>query len=100
MSAHQARVEFQSHVDATRQTTCELARALIGAHQAAMSLIVAGDWLHARVLSVRETHNERNFAPTHEGSMSSCLCCVRGPQLDIRSARALAKATLAPRERV
>jgi GAF domain-containing protein len=25
-----------------------LARALIGAHQAAMSLIVAGDWLHAR----------------------------------------------------
>jgi GAF domain len=32
----------------TLQTTCELARALIGAHQAAMSLIVAGDWLHAR----------------------------------------------------
>jgi GAF domain-containing protein len=48
VSADQARVEFQSHVDATLQTTCELARALIGAHQAAMSLIVAGDWLHAR----------------------------------------------------
>ena len=48
MSADQARVEFESRVDATLQTTCELARALIGAHQAAMSLIVAGDWLHAR----------------------------------------------------
>jgi GAF domain-containing protein len=48
MSAHQARVEFQSHVDATPQTTCGLARALIGAHQPATSLIVAGDWLHTR----------------------------------------------------
>jgi GAF domain-containing protein len=40
--------EFESRVDATLQMTCELARALIGTHQAAMSLIVAGDWLHAR----------------------------------------------------
>jgi GAF domain-containing protein len=48
VSADQARVEFESRVDATLQTTCELARALIGAHQAAMSLIVAGDWHHAR----------------------------------------------------
>jgi hypothetical protein len=43
VSADQARVEFDSRVDATLQTTYELARALIGAHQAAMSLIVAGD---------------------------------------------------------
>jgi GAF domain-containing protein len=48
VSADQARIEFESHVDATLQTTCELARALIPAHQAAMSLIVAGDWSHAR----------------------------------------------------
>jgi hypothetical protein len=48
VSSDRARAEFQSRVDATLQTTCELARALIGAHQAAMSLIVAGDWLHAR----------------------------------------------------
>jgi hypothetical protein len=48
VSADQARVEFESRVDATLQTTYELARALIGAHQAAMSLIVADDWLHAR----------------------------------------------------
>jgi GAF domain-containing protein len=40
--------EFETRVDAALQTTCELARALIGAHQAAMSLIVAGDWAHAR----------------------------------------------------
>jgi GAF domain-containing protein len=48
MTADQAQVEFESHVDATLQTACEVARALIGAHQAAMSLIVAGDWAHAR----------------------------------------------------
>ena len=44
----EAAVEFESRVDATLQMTCELARALVGAHQAAMSLIVAGDWAHAR----------------------------------------------------
>jgi GAF domain-containing protein len=48
VSAERAQVEFESRVDAILQTSCELARALIGAHQAAMSLIVAGDWLHAR----------------------------------------------------
>jgi GAF domain-containing protein len=40
--------EYEHRVDATLQLCCELARALIGAHQAAMSLIVAGDWLHGR----------------------------------------------------
>src|SRR4029453_17105438 len=45
---HRAKAEFEIRVDATLQMTCELARALIGAHQAAMSLIVGGDWLHAR----------------------------------------------------
>jgi GAF domain-containing protein len=43
-----AAVEFERRVDATLQLCCELARALIGAHQAAMSMIVDGDWLHAR----------------------------------------------------
>jgi GAF domain-containing protein len=46
--ADEPAVEFESRVDAILQMTCELARALIGAHQAAMSLIVAGDWAHAR----------------------------------------------------
>jgi GAF domain-containing protein len=41
-------VEFEGRVDSTLQLCCELARAMIGAHQAAMSLIVGGDWLHAR----------------------------------------------------
>jgi GAF domain-containing protein len=40
--------EFECRVDTTLQLCCELARALIGAHQAAMSLIVAGDWAHGR----------------------------------------------------
>lgn len=48
MSVDRAQAEFEIRVDATLQMTCELARALIGAHQAAMSLIVGGDWLHAR----------------------------------------------------
>jgi GAF domain-containing protein len=48
VSADHVQLEFESRVDATLQTTCELARALIGAHQAAMSLIVNGDWTHAR----------------------------------------------------
>jgi GAF domain-containing protein len=40
--------EFEVRVDTTLQICCELARVLIGAHQAAMSLIVAGDWARAR----------------------------------------------------
>ena len=47
-AAQDAALEFESRVDATLQMTCELARAPIGAHQVAMSLIVAGDWAHAR----------------------------------------------------
>jgi GAF domain-containing protein len=42
------RTEFESRVDSTLQLCCELARGLIGTHQAAMSLIVAGDWARAR----------------------------------------------------
>jgi GAF domain-containing protein len=48
VAADPAAIEFQSRVDTTLQTCCVLARSLIGAHQAAMSLIVAGDWAHAR----------------------------------------------------
>jgi GAF domain-containing protein len=40
--------EFDVRVDHLLQTTCEVARALVGAHQAAMGLIVAGDWTKAR----------------------------------------------------
>jgi GAF domain-containing protein len=40
--------EFECRVDHLLQTTCEVARALIGAHQAAMAMIVEGDWSHAR----------------------------------------------------
>jgi len=42
------RREFETHVDATLQLSCELARLLTSSHQAAMSLIVGGDWPHAR----------------------------------------------------
>jgi GAF domain-containing protein len=48
MSEDVVATEFESRVDTTLQICCELARALIGAHQAAMSLIVAGDWDQAR----------------------------------------------------
>src|SRR5262245_56414134 len=55
--ADPAAVEFESRVDATLQLCCELAQALIGAQQAAMSLIVEGDWLRARkYFSLSEKH--------------------------------------------
>jgi GAF domain-containing protein len=40
--------EFERRVDHLLQETCEVARAVADAHQAAMALIVAGDWSHAR----------------------------------------------------
>jgi GAF domain-containing protein len=46
--AAQADAEFDVRVDELLQSTCEVARALVGAHQAATALIVAGDWIDAR----------------------------------------------------
>ena len=40
--------EFDSRVDHLLQTTCEVARPLVDAHQAAMAMIVGGDWAQAR----------------------------------------------------
>jgi GAF domain-containing protein len=40
--------EFACRVDHLLQTTCEVARALVGAHQSAMAMLIAGDWTHAR----------------------------------------------------
>jgi GAF domain-containing protein len=43
-----AQQEFDARVDHLLQTTCEVARALTGAHQAAMAMLTGGDWTHAR----------------------------------------------------
>src|SRR5438874_12233692 len=40
--------EFDVRVDHLLQTTCEVARALVGAHQSAMAMMVGGDWTQAR----------------------------------------------------
>jgi GAF domain-containing protein len=40
--------EFDLRVNRLLQTTCEVARALANAHQAAMAMIVGGDWSQAR----------------------------------------------------
>jgi GAF domain-containing protein len=40
--------EFDARVDHLLQCTCEVARALTGSHQAAMAMIVGGDWTQAR----------------------------------------------------
>jgi GAF domain-containing protein len=40
--------EFDLRVDRLLQTTCEVARGLVGAHQAAMAMLIAGDWAQAR----------------------------------------------------
>jgi GAF domain-containing protein len=43
-----ARTEFDARVDHLLQTSCEVARALVGSHQAAMAMIIGGDWTQAR----------------------------------------------------
>ena len=43
-----ARTEFDVRVDHLLQSTCEVARALVDSHQAAMAMLVDGDWTHAR----------------------------------------------------
>jgi hypothetical protein len=40
--------EFDNRVDHLLQVTCEVARAVAAAHQAAMAMLVAGDWTQAR----------------------------------------------------
>lgn len=40
--------EFDARVDHLLQCTCEVARGLTGAHQAAMAMLVGGDWTQAR----------------------------------------------------
>lgn len=40
--------EFDARVDHLLQSSCKVARALTGAHQAAMAMIVGGDWTQAR----------------------------------------------------
>jgi GAF domain-containing protein len=40
--------EFDARVDHLLQCSCEVARALTGTHQAAMAMIVDGDWTQAR----------------------------------------------------
>jgi GAF domain-containing protein len=40
--------EFDLRVDHLLQATCEVARAMAGAHQAAMAMLVGGDWTQAR----------------------------------------------------
>jgi GAF domain-containing protein len=40
--------EFAVRVDHLLQTACEVARGLADAHQAAMAMIIGGDWAHAR----------------------------------------------------
>jgi hypothetical protein len=40
--------EFDNRVDHLLQCTCEVARAMVDAHQAAMAMLVGGDWTHAR----------------------------------------------------
>jgi GAF domain-containing protein len=48
VDAATATEEFDVRVDHLLQRSCEVARALAGAHQAAMAMIVAGDWAQAR----------------------------------------------------
>lgn len=46
-----AGTEFDARVDYLRQTTCEVARGLVGAHQAAMAMLVDSNWAQAQQYS-------------------------------------------------
>ena len=47
-SSEEKPTPFAEAVDRTLQLTAEIARNLVGAHQSAAALLVAGDWKHAR----------------------------------------------------
>jgi hypothetical protein len=49
---------FATAVDDVLRLTAELARNLVGAHQSAATLIVSGDWKHARKWF---SHNDPHF---------------------------------------
>jgi GAF domain-containing protein len=61
--------EFDLRVDRLLQTTCEVARALANAHQAAMAMIVGGDWSQARkYFSLSEKYEQwKDFAMPARG---------------------------------
>src|SRR5262249_54804153 len=59
-----AQTEFNARTDHLLQTTCEVARALVGAHQAAMAMLVAGDWANAR-----------KYFSLSENRYAGCLPC-------------------------
>jgi hypothetical protein len=42
--------ELDAGVDHLLQSSCEVARGLTGAHQAAIAMLVAGDWTQIRAL--------------------------------------------------
>jgi len=48
MSEIDPQAEFDTRVNHLLQTTCEVARTLVGAHQTAMAMVIGGDWGTAR----------------------------------------------------
>jgi GAF domain-containing protein len=61
--------EFDLRVDRLLQVTCEVARGLTNAHQAAMAMMVAGDWTQARkYFSLSEKYEQwKGFAMPARG---------------------------------
>jgi GAF domain-containing protein len=45
---NEAQLELETRVDQLLKATCEVARGLVNAHQAAMATLSNGDWAHAR----------------------------------------------------
>lgn len=67
--AQAADAEFEARVDHLLQCTCEVARPLVGAHQAAMATMVTADWSHARkYFSLSEKYDRwQNFTMPARG---------------------------------
>jgi GAF domain-containing protein len=77
-----ARAEFDARVDHLLQKTCEVARSLVGAHQAAMAMVVDGDWSGARKyfsLSDKYARYERFTAPVRGVGLHALVVAKNEP---------------------
>ena len=78
--------EFDVRVSHLLQCACETARALTNAHQAAMAMIVAGDWAQARkYFSLSDKYAQwRDFTPSARGAGLHALVVAENQALRLK----------------
>jgi hypothetical protein len=94
--------EFDVRVDHLLQTTCEVARALANAHEAAMAMIAGGDWSRARkYFSLSDKYDQwKDFTHARERGRPARARRVREPGALPSGGRGRATSHLAALRRV